>query len=290
MIVVPPGRLLNLSAALRNDDAVGRVGRVYIRGETPGQFSGGQLHMPFFFGPWDSIVIDGVSISGPGTIGGDGVPAVYMAGPNINHGVIVNSRANCGAAFFLGTVHHFLAAGNSIQTGQKTPRPRAGQDESWGWRLGIEELDGTVVIYDNDYRATRYTAVRLHPQISDARTYAWIANNHFVDQVEGKLLWVDAFAGGGDTAAHQMAAWWLFDNVGDFSGGAQIESIDSDHAYHDSNEYFSTTYSSTTASATGGALDQSANTFQAPRELPDWGAVVTGAGDPSSVDWDNWDN
>lgn len=258
---------------------------LFVNGSTRGSFSGGQLHQPLLGGNYDSIVLDGIGLTGSGLTGGDSTNAITINGSEfVNYFEVIACRVNSGAAgFLIGNYANATFLGNSIQTGLLDAPPG---DEAWGMRFGIERACNTVIAY-NEVRGRRFHKVRLAPKAASLAAYAWIGYNRFVDQGEGKLLWVDAFAGGGVTATHQMAAVWLTNNTNDLNGTLNsIESNDADYFYHLNSIYYGN-YSAGNVLINNEILETTSGvSYNAFRTIPAWGA----AGDPSALDWNNWES
>lgn len=285
-IIIPPG-ITVYNPVVRNTATVAPNKRIRYRGPTLGQYSGGRVHRPWLIGYWSDVIYDGLGITGPGLLGNDGTPAIYYA-DRMGKLAIVNCRGITGACFFLGAdVEHVTIAGNSIATGQLVPRPAG--DESWFARFGLER-PGNIAIYGNSLRGTRFHSIRLHPLNGNLQNYAWIANNHFVDQVEAKLLWVDSASSSGDPGTDQMAAVWVENNVMDLNGGKGFEINDANYLYHRNNTYYGN-YSAGDINVSGAiASVNTPNTYNAQRTIPSWAAMQAlgyGCGDPTGLTWND---
>jgi hypothetical protein len=283
--------IINSGVTVRNmylGNASGTSGtrRVRVRGPTVGSHSGGQVHQLWFTDWWTDIIVDGIDWSGYGLVGGDATVAGYVGFSEVGKVALVNNRIATGSAFMIGvTPQMFVAAGNSILTGLKTPRPTAGQDEAWHFRINVG-TNGTVVLAHNDLRGSRYDQIRIHPTGSTSGNggYVYIGRNLSVDNGEGKMLWVDAAAA---SQTGKVNGVWYHNNRVYASGGTHFESNDS--------MYFSRLDNTFRGSYTSGAISISGATngnvssgdqFLTATSDPAW----EGAGDASLVDehpeWD----
>lgn len=272
--------------------------RVRIRGETVGEYSGGQIHAIEVFGAGSDVIIDGVGLTGPVTQGA--VSFGSLSAPYIQRAAITNCRINCGGYGIVNTAADLTITGCSIYTGNDLAFPPS-DDEAYAVR-NYFMADGNIVVYgcelrSNPGRATSsHSRFRCHPDTGIASI--WAGHNRFVDRVENHLIWVDADAGGGSGFADNTYVDYnefISDGTGSdgsayvpkLYGGDQINAyiennvFKSDDILSDSDIYMTGTSSTT----------KSGNTYQSlPGSDPAWGASIAGgstpgAGDPTGLDW-----
>lgn len=267
--------------------------RFRIRGQTPGTFSGGQVHMlAFGGGAWTDITVDGISVTGDDA---DGSHAMIIYN-GANRVAITNNRFNCGAACYIGTTTHLFIAGNSMNSGAG---PGAGSLEAWGIRDGGA---GPIVVVNNDIRSARtlgnpaYHRFRTAPP--DNNQVSYVAGNTMVDFSESRFWWINTYSGHQPALTRAAGAWFLNNQLYGTGSGLSVQSgAGGAGATASGDDISSATYvrvNGNTIRGTGFSVndidiagtglvdgDKTGNNFSATSGAPAWGA----AGDPTALDW-----
>lgn len=299
-IIVPPGIRWGAtggSVTLGNASS-STLTRVRIRGNTVGTFSGGQIHAIQINGAGSSVILDGLSLTGPVTQGA--VSFGSLTAPYIQRAAITNCRINCGGYGIVNTAADLTIAGCSIYTGNDLAFPPS-DDEAYAIR-NYFMADGNIVVYGCELRSnpnrteSAHSRFRCHPDPGIASI--WAGNNRFVERVENHIIWVDAAAGGGtsDALNTYVTNNEIISTGTGTAGSATVPKLyggDQINAYIQNNVFKSNHFTSDSSIFMTGTTSttKSGNTYEAlPGSDPAWGAALAsgltpGAGDPTSLDW-----
>lgn len=159
------------------------VDRIRIRGETPGEHSGGRVGQIRTFGSGVDLVIDGIDVNGSANYGaGESNQAFRIS--SWSRVAITNTRAIAGGYLFVGNNTHLYVLGSSMYHGAAA-RTAVGFGEGWG----IRNAGGPVTIFESEIWGTRYVNVRTH-SLDGAGEVLYIGDTTLVALAEGRSIWM----------------------------------------------------------------------------------------------------
>jgi hypothetical protein len=156
--------------------------RVRIRGESPGQHSGGLMGQ-LRTGAMSDLIVDGIDINGAANYGPSEDNQAFRPNGVVRFAVL-NTRVIAGAYGFLGRADQVFIANTNMYHGAAT---RAEVEQTGGW--GIRMTGGPLTIVDSHIGGTRYVQIRTQSEDLECEQM-YIEGSVLEATAEARSLWL----------------------------------------------------------------------------------------------------